>query len=294
MPDQAVLLDLPHERFYFFNLELWPQDIYLPDRPADHGARSALFLVTSLVGRVWCGYTCPQTVWTDLFMWVERRDRRRPQRAHEARRGAADVDTVWRKIAEARGLAGHRVLDRRRLDHVLRRCADGDVEFWRGSAVGRGLFLHRPVHRHHLPAGRLGARAGVHLHVPVAALPGGDAGRAEPAPSPIRAGAANRAASGKRASARARRLGDCVDCGACVTVCPTGIDIRDGIQLECINCGLCIDACNHVMDEAAPAELADHLGHAGRPDGEGAGRARAAPPVPRAHHDLLSARWWLA
>ena len=70
-PDQAVLLDLSHERFYFFNLEFWPQDIYYLTGLLIMGA-VGLFLVTSLFGRVWCGFTCPQTVWTDLFMWVER------------------------------------------------------------------------------------------------------------------------------------------------------------------------------------------------------------------------------
>ena len=76
---------ISHERFYFFNLEFWPQDIYYLTGLLIMGA-VALFLVTSLIGRVWCGYTCPQTVWTDLFMWVERLDRRRPQRTHAARR----------------------------------------------------------------------------------------------------------------------------------------------------------------------------------------------------------------
>ena len=107
--------------------------------------------------------------------------------------------------------------------------------------IERSVFLRRPVHRDDLLAGRLGARAGLHLHVPVAALPGGHARRAE----------RHRHLSGlaRRTAARGKRhegepAGDCVDCGLCVTVCPTGIDIRDGMQLECIGCGLCIDACN--------------------------------------------------
>ena len=82
------------------------------------------------------------------------------------------------------------------------------------------------------------------------------------------------------------RRGDCIDCGACVTACPTGIDIRDGIQLECINCGLCIDACNHVMERTGRAEMADHLGHAGAAGGEGGRVARAAPAAAPAHDDL--------
>ena len=167
------------ERFYFFNLEFWPQDIYFLTGLLIMGA-IALFLVTSLFGRVWCGYTCPQTVWTDLFMWVERliEGDRNERMKRDARPMSADK-AVWRKAAKHAVWLG--------------------IAFWTGGAwimyyvdaptvtlevldrhgLDGSLFLHRPVHRDDLPAGRLGARAGLHLHVPVAALPGGDAGRAE-------------------------------------------------------------------------------------------------------------------
>ena len=133
-------------------------------------------------------------------------------------------------------------------------------EFWTGTASMRGLRLHLPVHGDDVCARRLGARAGLHLHVPVAALPGLDARRAEHRRH--LPGLARRAAGHGKRTPRAPGLGDCIDCTACVNACPTGVDIRDGVQLECINCGLCIDACNEMMEKTGQEEVADHLGHA--------------------------------
>ena len=99
-----MLLDLWHERFYFFNLEFWPQDIYYLTGLLIMGA-VALFLVTSLFGRVWCGYTCPQTVWTDLFMWVERLIEGDRNERMKRDAGAADLRQGLAQGAEARGLA---------------------------------------------------------------------------------------------------------------------------------------------------------------------------------------------
>ena len=155
-PTQAVLLDIDHERFNFFSLELWPQDIYFLTGALILAA-VGLFLVTSLFGRIWCGYACPQTVWTDLFMWVER---------------VIEGDRNERMRRD-------RLLDRRRLDHVFRRCADGDTGILGGRCQHAGLWLHPAVYRNHLSAGRLGARAGLHVYVPLAAFSGIDAGRTE-------------------------------------------------------------------------------------------------------------------
>jgi cytochrome c oxidase accessory protein FixG len=223
---------------------LWPQDIYLLTGAADPGAVS-LFLVTSLFGRVWCGYTCPQTVWTDLFMWVERWIEGDRNDAHEARRRPPGLSTKSGARRSSTRLARHRVLDRRRLDHVLRRRADR----------GRGI-LDRPrlaevyamtalfTATTYLLAGW--AREQVCTYMcpwprfqsamldEQSLIVTYQGWRGEPRGHGKRTGAA---------------LGDCIDCSACVHVCPTGIDIRDGLQLECIGCGLCIDACNHVMEK---------------------------------------------
>ena len=241
-PSQAVLLDLSHERFYFFNLEFWPQDIYYLTGLLIMGA-VALFLVTSLVGRVWCGYTCPQTVWTDLFMWIERvieGDRNERMKRDAA---AMSFDTAWRKVAKhgawfiiAFWTGGAWIM-------YYVDAPTATVEFWTGTASTEvyfftGLFTattyllagwaREQVCTYMCPWPRFQSAMLDEQSLTVTY----QAWRGEPR------------TRGKRANAAG---GDCVDCGACVTACPTGIDIRDGIQLECISCGLCIDACNHVM-----------------------------------------------
>ncbi|MGE0415181.1 MAG: cytochrome c oxidase accessory protein CcoG [Acetobacteraceae bacterium] len=241
-PNQAVLLDLFHERFYFFNLVFWPQDIYYLTGLLIMGA-VGLFLVTSLVGRVWCGYTCPQTVWTDLFMWVERmiEGDRNVRMKRDA--GPVDFDMAWRKglkhvlwMGIAFWTGGAWIMYYVDAPTVT-------VEFWTGTAsievyFFTGLFTattyllagwaREQVCTYMCPWPRFQA-AMLDEHSLTVTY---QAWRGEPR------------TRGKRTPGAG---GDCVDCGACVTACPTGIDIRDGIQLECINCGLCIDACNHVM-----------------------------------------------
>jgi len=241
-PTQAILLSIWHERFYFFNLEFWPQDIYYLTGLLIMGA-VGLFLVTSLAGRVWCGYTCPQTVWTDLFMWVERV--LEGDRNERMKRDATPMnfDTVWRKTAKhaawvfiAFWTGGAWIMYYVDAPTVT-------VEFWTGTASKEvyfftGLFTattyllagwaREQVCTYMCPWPRFQSAMLDEQSFTVTY----QAWRGEPR------------TRGKRANSAG---GDCVDCGACVTACPTGIDIRDGIQLECINCGLCIDACNHVM-----------------------------------------------
>ncbi len=155
-PTQAVLLDISNERFYFFNLELWPQDIWLLAGLLIMGA-VALFLVTSLFGRLWCGYTCPQTVWTDLFMWVERWVE--GDRNERMQRDAAPLnsDTIWKKflkhsiwLAIAFWTGGAWIMYYVDAPTVT-------VEFWTGQASSQVYFFTVAVHLHDLsfwPAGR--------------------------------------------------------------------------------------------------------------------------------------------
>jgi cytochrome c oxidase accessory protein FixG len=244
-PTQAVLLDIAHERFYFFNLELWAQDIWLLAGLLICGA-VALFLVTSLFGRLWCGYACPQTVWTDLFMWVEQWVE--GDRNERMQRDAAplNADTVWKKflkhatwVAIAFWTGGAWIMYYVDAPTVT-------VEFWTLSASSQVYFFtflftaltyllagwaREQVCTYMCPWPRFQAAMLDDQSYTVTY----QAWRGEPR------------ARGKRVDP-VPPAGDCVDCGACVTACPTGIDIRDGIQLECINCGLCIDACNHVME----------------------------------------------
>ncbi|HQT78229.1 MAG TPA: cytochrome c oxidase accessory protein CcoG [Rhodopila sp.] len=244
-PSQAVLMDVWNERFYFFGLELWPQDIWLLAGLLIMGA-VALFLVTSLVGRVWCGYTCPQTVWTDLFMWVERWVE--GDRNERMQRDAAplNADTIWKKVlkhslwlAIAFWTGGAWIM-------YFVNAPTVTWEFWTFQASSTVYFFtalftvttyllagwaREQVCTYMCPWPRFQSAMLDEQSFTVTY----QAWRGEPR------------TRGKRIGAE-RSGGDCVDCGACVSACPTGIDIRDGIQLECINCGLCIDACNHVME----------------------------------------------
>jgi len=242
-PDQAVLLSLWRERFYFFNLEFWPQDIYYLAGLLIMGA-VGLFLVTSLFGRVWCGYTCPQTVWTDLFMWVERLIE--GDRNERMKRDAEPLsfDAAWRKTLKHAVWLGVAFWTGGAWIMYYVDAPTVTVEFWTGTASKEVYFFtflftattyllagwaREQVCTYMCPWPRFQSAMLDEQSLTVTY----QAWRGEP-----------RTRGKRHADAPA---GDCVDCGACVTACPTGIDIRDGIQLECINCGLCVDACNHVM-----------------------------------------------
>ncbi len=244
---QAVLLDLPTRRFYLFGLELWPQDIWLLTGLLILSA-VGLFLVTSLAGRVWCGYTCPQTVWTDLYMWIERLlegDRNARMRRDQ---GPASLDKIWRKLAKhtlwfavAFWTGGAFIM-------YFVDAPTLTVQFWTGEAATEAyVFIGLFTATTYLLAGW--AREQVCTYM--CPWPRFQASmldeqslivtyqnwRGEPRGH-------RKIDAGKPANAG---LGHCIDCLACVHACPTGIDIRDGVQLECINCGLCVDACNEMM-----------------------------------------------
>ncbi|MCC6719693.1 MAG: cytochrome c oxidase accessory protein CcoG [Acetobacteraceae bacterium] len=242
-PDQAVLLDMAHERFYIFGATFWPEDIYYLTGALILAAVS-LFLVTSLAGRVWCGYACPQTVWTDLFMWVERLvegDRNARMRRD---RGANSFDKAWRKLVKhgawmliAFWTGGAWIMYYVDAPTVT-------VQFWTGTASMEVYFFtalftvltyvlagwaREQVCTYMCPWPRFQASMLDEQSVIVTY----QKWRGEPR------------GHGKRTDDS--QLGDCIDCKACVHVCPTGIDIREGAQLGCINCGLCVDACNEIM-----------------------------------------------
>jgi cytochrome c oxidase accessory protein FixG len=249
-PDQAILIDLPGRRAYFFFLEIWPQEVYFLTGILVLAA-FGLFLATALFGRIWCGYACPQTVWTDLFMLVERwieGDRNARIRLDEApasfgkfaKRAAKHAS--WIVLSLATG--GACILFFGDAPTLL-------VELFTGRASASeyffaGLFAtttyvlagfaREQVCTYMCPWPRfqsamLDDRSYVVTY---------EGWRGEPR---------GRLAKKPDGSDPFVGRGDCVDCNACVATCPTGIDIRDGQQLECIGCGLCIDACNAVMDK---------------------------------------------
>jgi cytochrome c oxidase accessory protein FixG len=240
VPNQAVLVDMGHARLFFFWFEIWPQEVYFLTGVLVLSA-IGLFTVTSLFGRVWCGFTCPQTVWTDLFMWIERRiegDRNARMKLDQGGKDGrwwklkAAKHGAWLAIAMATGGAW------------IMYFADAPtvtVEILTGQAslTVYGFFALFTATTYVLAGA---AREQVCTYMcPWPRFQGAMLDenslvvtyrdwRGEPRGKPADAG-----------------TGDCVDCKACVHVCPTGIDIRDGQQLECIGCGLCVDACDDVM-----------------------------------------------
>ena len=257
LPDQAVLVDLANRRFYFFFIEIWPHEFYFVAGLLIM-AGLGLFLFTAALGRVWCGYTCPQTVWTDLFILVERwieGDRNARVRLWNAPWDAKKVRlraikwTVWLLIAVATGgawvfyFADAPTLLHDILTGQARPVAYISILILTMTTFVFGGFMREQVCIYMCPWPRIQGAMMDEQTITVAYRDW----RGEP--------------RGKhRKSAEADTLGDCIDCNACVNVCPTGIDIRDGQQLACITCALCIDACDDVMTKIGkPRGLIDYI-----------------------------------
>jgi cytochrome c oxidase accessory protein FixG len=274
-PNQAVLVDLAHRRFYMFSIEIWPHEFYYVAGMLIM-AGVGLFLVTSAVGRAWCGYTCPQTVWTDLFQHVERwldGDRNAQLRLDKAPWTAGKIYrrvrkwAVWLAISFLTGGAWiFYFADAPTLQH----------DFWMGQApvVAYGTvfvltmttfifggFMREQVCIYMCPWPRIQTAMMDEKTLIVTYKHW----RGEP-----------RSRGKKRAEDDAQTFGDCIDCLQCVQVCPTGIDIREGPQIGCITCALCIDACDRVMGQIGrPRGLIDY---ATEIDGEAEIKGEA--PVP--------------
>ncbi|MXU65575.1 cytochrome c oxidase accessory protein CcoG [Oceanomicrobium pacificus] len=256
MSDQAVLVDLANRRFFFFMIEIWPHEFYFVAGLLIM-AGLGLFLFTSALGRVWCGYTCPQTVWTDLFILVERwieGDRNARVRLWNQKWDARKVRlrvtkwTVWFLIAVATG--GAWVFYFADAPTLLRDLVTLQAPFVAYASIGIltattftfGGFMREQVCIYMCPWPRIQAAMMDEDTLTVAYR----SWRGEP-----------RGKHRKKEGAEA--LGDCIDCNACVNVCPMGIDIRDGQQLACITCALCIDACDDVMEKIGkPRGLIDY------------------------------------
>jgi cytochrome c oxidase accessory protein FixG len=245
-PDQAVLIDMAHRRFYFFFIEIWPQEFYYVAGLLVM-AGVGLFLVTSVVGRAWCGYACPQTVWTDLFLVVERfieGDRNARIKLDQApwtfrKIGKRLVKhSIWIVIAVLTG--GAWIFYFADAPTLLKNFATWQAPFIAYATVALltattyifGGLMREQVCIYMCPWPRIQATM---LDEDSLVVTYND-WRGEP-----------RSHGSKKAAAAGLSVGDCIDCNACVAVCPTGIDIRDGQQMECITCALCIDACDSVM-----------------------------------------------
>ena len=322
-PDQAVLVDLANRRFYMFGIEIWPHEFYFVAGLLIM-AGIGLFVITSAVGRAWCGYACPQTVWTDLFQHIDRfvdGDRNARIRLENApwtwgkvfRRGLkwsiylaigfltggawilyfADAPTLFRDFfaLEAAPVAYITVavltLTTVTLGGFMREqvciymcpwpriqgaMMDDDTltvayRDWRGEPRGKG---------------NMKKRARIEAEAAEAAAQAAGPGHARYGPTPYPGRPVAAAATATPPAIATDGVGDCIDCMACVNVCPMGIDIRNGQQMECITCALCIDACDDVMEKIGrPRGLIDYLALSDE------GRERTGqPPRPIWHHVL--------
>ena len=245
---QSVLFDLPARKFYIFGLVFWPQDFfYLTWLLIILGL--SLFFFTALAGRLFCGYACPQTVWTEVFMWIERKfegDRNRrikldksPWNAEKLlRKGGKHL--AWLLLALWTGFTfvGFFTPVHELWGKVVHFSTGPWETFWvlfySLATWGNAGFMREQVCKYMCPYARFQSAMFDRDTLIIAY----DTGRGEP-----------RGARARNADYRAKGLGDCIDCKACVQVCPTGIDIREGLQYECIACAACIDACDAVMDK---------------------------------------------
>jgi cytochrome c oxidase accessory protein FixG len=249
-PDQAVLVDLPNSRFYFFFIELWPQEVYYFTGLLIVAAIT-LFLMNAIGGRIWCGYLCPQTVWTDLFYAVERmvEGDRRERMKKDAAKGTLKLQrfaeitlkhSIWLMIAWWTG--GAWVLYFNDAPTLVKQLvtfrAPTLAYIWIGILTATTYvlagFMREQVCVYMCPWPRIQAALTDEWALNVTYK----YARGETRTSLKKA---------NELRALGEAVGDCVDCYQCVAVCPTGIDIRDGAQLDCIQCGLCIDACDTVM-----------------------------------------------
>lgn len=245
---QAVLWDLPERQFHVFGATFWPQDFILLSAILIIAA-FGLFFITVLAGRVWCGYTCPQSVWTWIFMRIENLtegDRGQRIKLDAApwtlnkllRRSAKHALWLLVSLVTALAFVGYFTPVRQLTLDLVTWQVGGTAAVWLGlftaATYFNAAFMREKICRDLCPYSRFQSV----MFDRDTLLISYDAARGE-----------NRGPRRKGVDPRSADLGDCVDCTLCVQVCPTGIDIRDGLQLECISCGACIDACDSVMDK---------------------------------------------
>jgi cytochrome c oxidase accessory protein FixG len=245
---QAVLFDLGTRRFYIFNLVLYPQDfIYLTGLLVI--SAYGLFLFTAVAGRLWCGYACPQSVYTEMFMWVERKIEGDRAKRIKLDKSPWSMQKVGRKVAKQAAWIGIALWTGftfvgyftpvRVLAGEVVSLGMGPWEiFWVGfygfATYGNAGYMREQVCKYMCPYARFQSA----MFDRDTLIISYDEKRGEP-----------RGSRSRKADAKSLGQGDCIDCTLCVQVCPTGIDIRKGLQYECIGCAACIDVCDEVMDK---------------------------------------------
>lgn len=245
---QAVLFDLPARKFHIFGLTLWPQDfLYLALLLIT--AAILLFFVTAVAGRLWCGFACPQTVWTEAFTWIEQLVEGDRSKRMKLDKAPWNFNKIWRKsvkqflwitLALFTGVCfvGYFTEARALASDIVNFSVGGWTAFWMlfyGFATyGNAAYMREQVCKYMCPYARFQSAMFDENTLIITY----DEARGEP-----------RGSRKRGSDAAAQNLGSCIDCTLCVQVCPTGIDIREGLQYECIACAACIDACDTVMDK---------------------------------------------
>ena len=263
---QAVLFDLPARKFYIFSLTLFPQDFYLLTWLLIIAALS-LFFFTALAGRLWCGYACPQTVWTEIFVWMERLVEGNHSRQIKLDKAPWTADKILRKTAKQvlwvsfAAFTGFTFVGFfSPIEHLAAEVAAFHLSSWElfwvffygfATYVNAG-FMREQVCKYMCPYARFQSAMFDRDTLVISY----DTQRGEP-----------RGSRG-RGMARAAGQGDCIDCTLCVQACPTGIDIRKGLQYECIACAACIDACDSVMDKVGSPRGLIHYSTQAQIDGK--------------------------
>ncbi len=245
---QAFLFDLPARKFYLLGMTLWPQDFPFLALLLIIAALS-LFFFTALAGRLWCGFACPQTVWTEAFIWMEhltegtRSQRMKLDKAPwswKKLRRKASKQLLWITFSLWTGVTfvGFFAPIRELGYELATFSVGGWTAFWTAfygfATYGNAGYMREQVCKYMCPYARFQSA----MFDEDTLIISYDEERGDP-----------RGGRGRADDARAKGLGDCIDCTLCVQVCPTGIDIRDGLQYECIACAACIDACDSVMDK---------------------------------------------
>jgi cytochrome c oxidase accessory protein FixG len=245
---QAVLFDLPARKFYIFGLTFWPQDFFFMAWLLVIAALT-LFFVTAIAGRLWCGYACPQTVWTEAFIWMERLTEGNHSQRRKRDRGPWTSEKVLRKSATQvlwitfslwTGFTFVAYFTPvAELGQSLLSFSAGPWEtfwvlFYGFATYGNAGLLREQVCKYMCPYARFQSA----MFDKDTMIISYDERRGEP-----------RGGRKRSVDPRSVSLGDCIDCNMCVQVCPTGIDIREGLQIECIACAACVDVCNDVMDK---------------------------------------------
>lgn len=243
---QAVLFDISEQRFILWNLTLWPQDLTLLAWLFILSA-FMLFFVTTFLGRVWCGYMCPQTVWTFIFIWFEEKIEGTANQRKKLDQQKMNGNKLWKKTLKhtswllfslftAMTFAGYFSPMSELFVNIMTLNTSVTMAiilaFFTFATYGNAGWMREIMCLHMCPYARFQSAMFDKDTLTVSY----DTNRGE-----------NRGPRGRKQDPKAINLGDCIDCNLCVEVCPTGIDIRNGLQYECINCGACVDACDSVM-----------------------------------------------